>query len=75
LVNNSFTASSCGYLCTDTVEANKGENGKPLPAVRKVYNRATLVHVAQKREVRDAWAIELRRIIGMPGEAEQRLAA
>jgi hypothetical protein len=45
----------------------------PLPAVtRKVYNRATLVHVAKKREVLDAWAIELRRIIGT---AEQRLAA
>ncbi|WP_316216744.1 site-specific integrase [Bradyrhizobium sp. SZCCHNR3003] len=53
-------------LCLDH-QANKDENGKPLPAVtRKVYNRATLVHVAKKREVLDAWAVELRRIVG-PG--------
>lgn len=51
-------------LCLDH-QANKDENGKPLPAVtRKVYNRATLVHVAKKREVLDAWAVELRRIVG-----------
>ena len=51
-------------LCLDH-QSNKDENGKPLPAVtRKVYNRATLVHVAKKREVLDAWAVELRRIVG-----------
>jgi hypothetical protein len=66
-------------LCLDH-QANKDENGKPLPAVtRKVYNRATLVHVAKKREVLDAWAIELRRIVGTPEETAQcpaqRLAA
>jgi hypothetical protein len=31
--------------------------------------------VAKKREVLSAWAAELRRIIGAPAEAEQRLAA
>ena len=53
-------------LCLDH-QANKDENGKPLPAVtRRVYNRATLIHVAKKREVLDAWAVEIRRIIGEP---------
>jgi integrase len=56
-------------------QANKDENGKPLPAVtRRVYNLATRVRVAKKREVLDAWAIELRRIIGAPSAIE-RLAA
>ena len=51
-------------LCLDH-QANKDENGKPLPAItRKVYNLATRAGVAKKREVLDAWAIELRRIIG-----------
>src|ERR1700730_11345153 len=67
-------------LCLDH-QANKDENGKPLPAVtRKVYNLATRARVAKKREVLDAWAIELRRIVGEPIKAEsvdveQRLAA
>jgi integrase len=67
-------------LCLDH-QANKDENGKPLPAVtRKVYNLATRARVAKKREVLDAWAVELRRIIGEPavGAVEQnalRLAA
>ncbi|WP_029582510.1 tyrosine-type recombinase/integrase [Bradyrhizobium sp. URHD0069] len=62
-------------LCLDH-QANKDENGKPLPAVtRKVYNLATRVRVAKKREVLDAWAIELRRIIGKPAETGLRLAA
>ena len=53
-------------LCLDH-QANKDENGKPLPAVtRKVYNLATRVRVAKKRAVLDAWAIELRRIVGEP---------
>ena len=53
-------------LCLDH-QANKDENGKPLPAVtRKVYNRATRIIVAKKREVLDAWAVELRRIVGEP---------
>jgi integrase len=61
-------------LCLDH-QANKDENGKPLPSVtRKVYNLATRIRVAKKREVLDAWAIELRRIIGEP-VTEQRLAA
>jgi integrase len=60
-------------LCLDH-QANKDENGKPLPSVtRKVYNLATRVRVAKKREVLEAWAIELRRIIGEP--ATERLAA
>jgi integrase len=67
-------------LCLDH-QANKDENGKPLPAVtRKVYNLATRARVAKKREVLDAWAIELRRIIGTPIEVmgvdpDLRLAA
>jgi integrase len=53
-------------LCLDH-QASKDENGKPLPAVtRKVYNLATRARVAKKRKVLDAWAIELRRIIGAP---------
>jgi integrase len=66
-------------LCLDH-QANKDENGKPLPAVtRKVYNLATRARVAKKRNVFDAWAIELRRIIDQPVTAvdwdELRLAA
>jgi integrase len=60
-------------LCLDH-QANKDETGKPLPAItRKVYNLATRARVAKKREVLDAWAVELRRIIGVP--AELRLVA
>jgi integrase len=67
-------------LCLDH-QASKDENGKPLPAVtRRVYNLATRIRVAKKREVLDAWAVELRRIIGEPPvkavrEDELRLAA
>jgi integrase len=62
-------------LCLDH-QANKDENGKPLPAVtRKVYNLATRARVAKKREVLDAWAVDLRRIIGEPAAAELPLAA
>jgi integrase len=62
-------------LCLDH-QANKDENGKPLPSVtRRVYNLATRIRVAKKREVLDAWAIELRRIIGEPAATELPLAA
>jgi hypothetical protein len=66
-------------LCLDH-QANKDENGKPLPAItRKVYNLATRARVAKKRAVLDAWAVELRRIIGEPVKAieddQRRLAA
>jgi integrase len=62
-------------LCLDH-QANKDENGKPLPTItRKVYNLATRARVAKKREVLDAWAVELRRIIGKPAETELRLVA
>jgi integrase len=67
-------------LCLDH-QANKDENGKPLPSVtRKVYNLATRIRVAKKREVLDAWAIELRRIVGETvqakgADAEMRLVA
>ncbi len=62
-------------LCLDH-QTNKDENGKPLPAVtRKVYNLATRNRAAKKREVLDAWAIELRRIIGEPIETGLRLVA
>jgi integrase len=57
-------------LCLDH-QANKDENGKPLPAVtRKVYNLAARVTVAKKREVLDLWAAELRRIIGRPASTK-----
>jgi integrase len=61
-------------LCLDH-QANKDENGKPLPAVtRKVYNLSTSARVVKKREVLDAWAVKLRRIIGEPvGQAETEL--
>ena len=62
-------------LCLDH-QANKDENGKPLPAVTsKVYNKATSKRVKEKRKVLDAWAVELRRIVGTREETEQRLAA
>jgi integrase len=62
-------------LCLDH-QANKDEDGKPLPAVtRKVYNLATRIMVAKKREVLDAWAAELRRINGEPVEDGLRMAA
>jgi hypothetical protein len=47
-----------------------------MPSVtRKVYNLATRIRVAKKREVLDAWAIELRRIIGEPAATELPPAA
>jgi integrase len=67
-------------LCLDH-QANKDENGKPLPAItRRVYNLATRGRVAKKRAVLDAWAIELRRIVGETvqakgADAEMRLVA
>jgi integrase len=66
-------------LCLDH-QANKDENGKPLPAItNRVYNIGTRNRVAKKRKVLDAWAIELRRIIGEPVKAiecdQRRLAA
>lgn len=58
-----LSESSIG-LCLDH-QASRDENGKPLPAItRKVYNLATRIAVTRKRQVLDAWAIELRRIVG-----------
>jgi integrase len=60
-------------LCLDH-QANKDENGKPLPAVtNKVYNKATSKRVKEKRKVLDAWAAELRRIIGKTAVDRQDL--
>jgi integrase/ribosomal protein L30/L7E len=51
-------------LCLDH-QATKGEDGQPLPAItNKVYNRSVIGRVERKRKVLDAWAIELRRIVG-----------
>ena len=52
-------------LCLDH-QANRDENGKPLPSItrRASSNLATRARVTKKREVLDAWAIELRRIVG-----------
>jgi integrase len=62
-------------------QPTKDANGKPYPAVTgKHYNQAQLKNMKQKRAVLFPWALELRRIIGEPVEAEsvdleQRLAA
>jgi integrase len=62
-------------LCLDH-QRSKDENGNPLPAVtNRVYNRAVRIRVSKKREVLDAWAIELRRIIAKPEAIELPLAA
>ena len=53
-------------FCLDH-QTSKDENGRPLPAItRKVYNLATRARIEKKREVLDAWTIELRRIIAEP---------
>jgi integrase len=72
-------ATMCGNLglsesaisqCLDH-QATKGEDGQPLPAItNKVYNLSVVGRVERKRKVLDAWAIELRRIIGEPAAAE-----
>jgi integrase len=77
-------ATRCGELglsegdiaqCLDH-QASKDENGKPLPATtNRVYNLATRARVERKRAILDAWAIELRRIIGESAATERRLAA
>jgi integrase len=61
-------------LCLDHRMSH--EDGIALPAATGL----SLVHaddreLSEKREVLDAWAIELRRFIGTPEETEQRLAA
>jgi integrase len=66
-------ATMCGNLglsesaisqCLDH-QATKGEDGQPLPAItNKVYNLSVIGRVERKRKVLDAWAVELRRIIG-----------
>lgn len=62
-------------LCLDH-QPSKDENGTPLPAVtRKVYNKATRIMVERKGEVLDAWAAELRRIVGAKVEDGLREAA
>jgi integrase len=78
-------ATMCGNLglsesaisqCLDH-QATKGEDGQPLPAItNKVYNLSVVGRVERKRKVLDAWAIELRRIVGdLPVEAVGLLAA
>jgi hypothetical protein len=53
-------------LCLDH-QATKGEDGQPLPAItNKVYNLSVVGRVERKRKVFDAWAVELRRIVGEP---------
>jgi integrase len=62
-------------LCLDH-QATKGEDGQPLPAItNKVYNRSVIGRVERKRKVLDAWAVELRRIIGEPAVIELPIAA
>jgi integrase len=76
-------ATMCGNLglsesaisqCLDH-QATKGEDGQPLPAVtNKVYNLSVVGRVERKRKVLDAWAVELRRIVGAPAAAEMLAA-
>ena len=58
-------------------QSSKDENGNEWPVTtQKVYSLALEARVARKREVLDAWAAELRRIIGAAEEhPAQRLAA
>jgi integrase len=64
-------------LCLDH-QSSKDENGNDWPVVtQEVYSLAFEARVARKREVLDAWAAELRRIVGTAVEEveQQRLAA
>jgi len=77
-------ATMCGNLalsesaisqCLDH-QATKGDDSQPLRAITsKVYNLSVVGRVDRKRKVLDAWAIELRRIIGKPMAVELPLAA
>jgi hypothetical protein len=60
--------------CVLTKTASQGRSWALLSIFKQVYNLATRVRVAKKREVLDAWAIELRRIVCVPS-AIKRLAA
>jgi integrase len=61
-------------LCLDH-QPNVDENGERTPVVtQEVYSLAFDARIARKREVLDAWAVELRRIIAGPA-TELRLAA
>jgi integrase len=62
-------------LCLDH-QSSKDENGNDWPVVtQEVYSLAFEARVARKRDVLDAWAAELRLIVGTAEENEQRLAA
>jgi integrase len=62
-------------LCLDH-QSSKDENGNDWPVVtQEIYSLAFEARVARKRDVLDAWAAELRRIVGTAEENEQRLAA
>jgi integrase len=62
-------------LCLDH-QSDKDENGNDWPVVtQEVYSLGFTTRVTRKREVLDAWAIELRRIIGEPAAVELPLAA
>jgi hypothetical protein len=62
-------------LCLDH-QSSKDENGNDWPVVTQdVYSLAFEARVARKCKVLDAWAAELRRIVGVAEEAGQRLAA
>jgi integrase len=51
-------------LCLDH-QSDKDENGNDWPVVtQEVYSLGFTARVTRKREVLDAWAVELRRIIG-----------
>jgi integrase len=57
-------------LCLDH-QSDKDENGNDWPVVtQEVYSRGFTARVTRKREVLDAWAVELRRIIGERAEVE-----
>jgi integrase len=62
-------------LCLDH-QTNVDENGERTPVVtQEVYSLAFDARIERKRKVLDAWAVELRRIVGEPAAAELPLAA
>jgi integrase len=62
-------------LCLDH-QSDKDENGNDWPVVtQEVYGLGFTARVTRKRKVLDAWAVELRRIIGEPAAVELPIAA
>jgi hypothetical protein len=58
------------HFAVSRPSGDQGRGWQPLPAVtNKVYNLSVVGRVERKRKVLDAWAVELRRIVGgLPSE-------